>query len=101
MAVAFGDIDGGLQHQHAKGNARAPAEEADDHEDGEEQEDDAARVVAAGQHVDGRGESEDDVEDARQPHKLLGEAAGEPHVGVAEHDGRDEHPEKEVDGVRC
>jgi len=73
MSVLFGNVDAGLQHQGREGNAGDPGDEADDGEDGEEEENDAAGVVFAVEHVDGRCEAEDDVEDAGDPDELLGE----------------------------
>jgi hypothetical protein len=62
---------------------RDPANEADHIEDGEDQENDAARPVPSTQHIDGRHETKHNVQDAGCPDELLGEQPGHPYVCVA------------------
>lgn len=61
VAVSLGDIDDGLQHQHGKGDAWDPADEADDVEDGEEEEDDSGRIVVTRKVVERGAETDDDL----------------------------------------
>ena len=73
VTEALRDVDTRGEHQSAEGNARDPCDEADDRKDGEEQEDDSARVVLAREHVDCGDEPEENVEDAGGPYEGLGE----------------------------
>lgn len=99
MAIALGDVNGGLQHQGAEWNAGNPADEGDDHEYGEEEKDNATGPVVPRQHVNGGDEAEDDVEDAGDPNELLGECAGQPDVGIAENNGYAKAEDEEDNGV--
>ena len=100
MTKLLRDVDRGLQHQNAEGDARDPADEADHVEDAEDQEDNASRPVAARKHVKRRDEAEDDVQDTGDPDKLLGEGARCPHVGVGQDRGHTEDEGEQDDGVR-
>lgn len=64
MAELLRYVDAGLQYEDREGNARNPRDEADDGEDGKEEEDNATGPVFAREHVDGRCEAEEDVENA-------------------------------------
>lgn len=100
VAVLLGDINGRLEHEDAKGDARDPRVKGKDHEERKDQKDDAARIVLAVEHVNGRRQAKHDVENARDPDELLGKHAGQQHVEVAEDYGRDQHPGKQPDGMR-
>src|SRR5690242_9606973 len=91
MTVFLRDVDRRLQHQDAEGDARNPADEADDVEDAKQQEDDTPGPVTARKHVKCCRKPEDDVEDAGDPYELFCELTRSPHVGVAEDGGHTEH----------
>lgn len=95
MAKLLRDVDRGLQHQDAEGNARNPADEAEDVEDTEYQEDDTTGPVTTREHVNRGHESKNDVEDTSDPDELLCEGARCPHVGVAKDGGHTKHESKQ------
>lgn len=99
MTEALGDVDARLEDEGAEGDAGDPGDEEDNVEDGKDQKDDAAGVVLARQHVDCRGEAEDDVQDAGDPDELLGEDARERDVDGTEDDGDNEDKGEEDNGV--
>jgi hypothetical protein len=89
MAKSLRHVDCRLEHQDREGYARNPADETEDVEDAEDEEYNATRPVFSGEHVNGRDESENDVEDTRNPDELLRKSPGAPHVGVTEYHSLD------------
>lgn len=82
MAVLARDVDGDLHHVGCERDAGDPADEADDGEDAENEEDYATAVLPPNDVVDTSGESEDDVQDARDPDEELGEVSRTEKVGI-------------------
>ena len=85
MAESLRHVDCRLEHQDRERYARDPADETENVEDAEDEEHDAARPVSSREHVNGRDETENDVENTRNPDELLRKSPGAPHVGVAEY----------------
>jgi hypothetical protein len=99
VSVLLRHIDSGLQHKDAERDPGNPADEAEDVEHAEQQEHYASRPVFPREHVDGRYETEDDVEYASDPDELLSEGARSPHVQVTENDRHAQHEGEEDNGV--
>lgn len=88
-----------MQHDYAEGDSRNPGDKADDCEDREEKENNSARPVSSGQHVDGGRKSSDDMDDTSDPDELLGKCAGQPDVCITEYHGHGETESEENDSV--
>lgn len=96
VPVGPGHIDRRLQHDDTEGNARDPADEADGREDAEDQEHDPRAPLFADEIVNGGADGEDDVENARDPDKLLGEISRAQDIGPRERE-RDAEDKDEQD----
>lgn len=99
VAVVVGDVDRGAQHQRAERDAAPPAPEGEHEEDDKDEEDDASDILLPVEHVDGRDQAPDDVEDAREPDDLLRYDADEEDVAGTEDKGDEEAEEEQDQGV--
>jgi len=99
VAVFLAHVDGRLEHEGRKGDARNPRPKGEDCEQGKDEEDDAGGPVLLVEVEDGGAEGPADVEDARDPDELFRKRARKPHVAPREDKGDDEDEGEEDDGV--
>lgn len=99
MSELLRHIDAGSQDEDGERDAWDPGYEADDGENGEEEEDDSTGIIFARQHVDGRYETEDDVENSSDPDELLCKLPCKPYVDITEDNRNQEHESKQHDGI--
>lgn len=73
MAIVACNIHSRLQHERREGDTRNPADKANDREDTEEKEHDSTSILLFREVIDSRGESENDIQNARCPDESFGE----------------------------
>lgn len=99
MAIFFADSDARLEHQGGKGYARDPGVEGKGRKQSKDEKDNASGPVLFVEVIDGGSDGPANVQNARDPNKLLGEDARDGDVAPGQDEGNDEAKGEKDDGV--